>query len=1261
MSFKRIPTDSTERIIVVALDGRRRRVTGLTDLLLSIWRKSGGTSEWLDFNDYTFKTSGWTTRQLALTERDATLSPGIYYTDFATSSIVSPVADDTYYVEVDQYPGASLESQSDGATSIPATRQFTSALATFISNNVLPGDMLTIDDVSSPGDNDDYIIVSVDSETQVTVNKNWPTGSLTGLDYTVYTKTAKNSPWYGELGVGQSEDDIDDILSDTNDIQGKLPTNNMMGSSDKDDHDTQIEDIQSRIPATLSGGRMRSHVEAMDSSVIGAGQIATDAIGSDELAASAVTEIQAGLATSAAVSAVQTDVTDILADTNEVQGKLPTNNIMGSSDKLDHDGEIGDILTDTATIQPLVDVAVSTRAVPGDAMDLVTDAVDATAIATDAIDADALAADAVAEIQSGVATSAALTAVQADTDDIQSRLPATLVGGRMDSDVGNIQNDIITAATIAANAIGASQLAADAVAEIVAALNNLSVSDVENAVWDANVVTGHGAVSAAGLLLRVLGGAISTRSNNATLNSLLGVTDAVGVDLPEQVNTELETVQAHGAGSWQSATPLTSQQVRDAMKLAPTGGAPAAESVDEHLDDILGDTSAIQSLVSLNLDATVSSRATPAQVQTALTAQGYTSARALLLDNLSNLDILISNVLSKAQETLDRLNELNVAKETTASSGSSTTEIRTSLTEADGFYNNMLVVVINSAGVAARNIDNHTQLNGALTVVALPFTPVSGDKVIILARTGCVYVASAAIAAAVWNASRSSHSIGGSFGESVRLDSAGLQANAVTATAIAANAIGATQIDTNAITAAKIAADAIGSLQIANNAITAAKIASAAITATQLGTDAITAAKIATDAIGSDEFAVTAANKIRDTILSDSTAFQGARIDQSLSTTESNIRGSDGDDLKDISDEIASVPVNVFDRVLPGTHPVNSAGERIASIDDRIDQPISVTENNIRGVDDIDLTDLAGSGYVKASHSLVQASSARSNLQDSVDDLSNTARFSATIPILLIPGAGSTDYVIRVNLEDTDGNPEDPDSEAIGVTVVNQSGVDRSGNLSASSMTKLSVGRYSIGYTVSSTHEEEQLIFSFSYSELGVAFIKDKSTMVTSSLAASGFTPADRAMLTDIDNKTDTVDGKLPDSNIMGSGVKTDKDDELDLILSRIGSPTVDLATDIASILSRLNLLHVLIESTVGVSSTTTEVTTAIVAADDYYNDAQVLISGGGEVAVRNINKFLSTNGTLLVNALPFNPVSGDTVIVLGRRGTMASSRPYTV
>lgn len=48
---------------------------------------------------------------------------------------------------------------------------------------------------------------------------------------------------------------------------------------------------------------------------------------------------------------------------------------------------------------------------------------------------------------------ASLNTLQADTDDIQTRLPAALVGGRMDSSVGALAANVITAASIAAAAL----------------------------------------------------------------------------------------------------------------------------------------------------------------------------------------------------------------------------------------------------------------------------------------------------------------------------------------------------------------------------------------------------------------------------------------------------------------------------------------------------------------------------------------------------------------------------------------------------------------------------------------------------------------------------------------------------------------------------------------------------------------------------------------------------------------------------------------
>lgn len=128
------------------------------------------------------------------------------------------------------------------------------------------------------------------------------------------------------------------------------------------------------------------------------------------------------------------------------------------------------------------------------AASIATDAITAAKIAADAIGASELAADAVTEIQSGLATAAALATVQADTDDIQARLPAALVGGRIDASVGAVATDAITAAAIAADAIGSSELAASAVSEIAAAIlttpANLLATDASGRVTVGSMAAG---------------------------------------------------------------------------------------------------------------------------------------------------------------------------------------------------------------------------------------------------------------------------------------------------------------------------------------------------------------------------------------------------------------------------------------------------------------------------------------------------------------------------------------------------------------------------------------------------------------------------------------------------------------------------------------------------------------------------------------------------------------------------------------------------
>ncbi|HET9893220.1 MAG TPA: hypothetical protein VFQ42_22270 [Mycobacterium sp.] len=150
----------------------------------------------------------------------------------------------------------------------------------------------------------------------------------------------------------------------------------------------------------------------------------------------AVTSIQSGLATSTAVSSIQ-------ADTDDIQTRLPA--------ALDGSGFM------KAGVQSIVAGAIT-------AASIASSAITAAKFATDAVDANALAASAVAEIQSGLATSSSIASIQADTDDIQARLPTALDGsGNMKAAVQSIVTGAVTASSIAASAITSAKFATDAI------------------------------------------------------------------------------------------------------------------------------------------------------------------------------------------------------------------------------------------------------------------------------------------------------------------------------------------------------------------------------------------------------------------------------------------------------------------------------------------------------------------------------------------------------------------------------------------------------------------------------------------------------------------------------------------------------------------------------------------------------------------------------------------------------------------------------
>lgn len=183
----------------------------------------------------------------------------------------------------------------------------------------------------------------------------------------------------------------------------------------------------------------------------------------------------AGASVSADIAAIKVDTAAILVDTSTTL-----------------QAELDGIQADTEDIQARLPTTLVSGRIDASVGAMAAGVVTAAAVATGAIDADALAADAVAEIADGVWDEDATghqtlgtfgqaigdpvadagtiygraTTIQADTDDIQTRLPAALVGGRMDSSVGAMAAAVVTAAAIATDAIDADALAADAGAEI---------------------------------------------------------------------------------------------------------------------------------------------------------------------------------------------------------------------------------------------------------------------------------------------------------------------------------------------------------------------------------------------------------------------------------------------------------------------------------------------------------------------------------------------------------------------------------------------------------------------------------------------------------------------------------------------------------------------------------------------------------------------------------------------------------------------------
>ena len=395
MTLIKYSTEKQMTVLIIAADGTP--ATGKT-VNISIRRSSDGL--WWEGTLSTWEVAK---QNNLMTE----ISDGLYYYDFTSTGVGS--SEDTFVAYYQE-------------TTIPAygVEEF---IATDLYTNV---DAILVDTSTTLNDKIDVIDTNVDS---------------------VLVDTADMQPR------------VVAIETDTNEIQGKLPTNNIMGSSDVNDHDTDIDailvdtaDMQPRVAAieTDTGTTLDGKLNTIDSIVddikqavitgsgtvtllgsttvfqtdltdaddfwnnqqilmvsgsnagqarrvsdfanlngevtvseafnnavalndtfiligrwTGAGTSLTDASITDSVWDELLSGHVVAGSSGKAVADIETDVTTTLADTadmqprvvaiegdtNEIQGKLPTDNIMGSAVLTSKDDEIDAILVDTNEIQ----------------------------------------------------------------------------------------------------------------------------------------------------------------------------------------------------------------------------------------------------------------------------------------------------------------------------------------------------------------------------------------------------------------------------------------------------------------------------------------------------------------------------------------------------------------------------------------------------------------------------------------------------------------------------------------------------------------------------------------------------------------------------------------------------------------------------------------------------------------------------------------------------------------------------------------------
>lgn len=291
------------------------------------------------------------------------------------------------------------------------------------------------------------------------------------------------------------------------------------------------------------------------------------------------------------------------------------------------------------------------------------------------------------------------TDVETDTADIQSRLPAALVSGRIDASVGAMATGVMTAAA----------LAADAAAEIA------------DAVWD-EILSGHAVSGSTGEALSAAGGA-----GDPWITALPGSYSSgqAGYILGTYLDAAVSTRSTYAGGDTAGTTTLLARltATRAGYLDNLSGGAVALAS---SILDAAGLRSAL-GLASANLDTQLST------IDTVVDAVKAKTDLLAFTGGAVDANVTAVNDSTGAGVVLERVVRGNVRG--TVDAGASTTSIPTSSLSpaaavADQFKGRIVVFDDNTTTAALRGQATDITANtsgGTLTVTALTTAPTSGD------------------------------------------------------------------------------------------------------------------------------------------------------------------------------------------------------------------------------------------------------------------------------------------------------------------------------------------------------------------------------------------------------------------------------------------------------------------------------------------------------------------------------------------------------